>query len=389
MSMSADIVIAKYEAIYLADDFDCMKIGREVPLPKFSKLILTNLISETVQKMQQEPIMLRIEGDIVVVGDLHGNIADLLRILHFQTGSNRKFLFLGDYVDRGPFSIEVITLLLALSLKYPDEYFLIRGNHEFEDINGQYGFLQQIMDEYKDEGLWKKFNNAFEYFPIAAIVNDVTFCVHGGIAEGLHHVEDIENFKKPIHDFSDHVICDLMWSDPSNNPAYSNYIESNRGRGKIFGRIAVTKFLQHNPNIQRIVRGHQCVNEGVLPILGNAVITVFSASNYGNVQDNLSGILILKRDSIVCDKIAYPAIPQINKNYCQIQIIESTSPINLKQLPNGLQAPRCFSALKQTASFRSKNKAIGLAKPIIASPTQRKFNLNLVPKILPNLESSL
>ncbi|OHS98140.1 Serine/threonine-protein phosphatase PP1 [Tritrichomonas foetus] len=264
-------IFSRYFDIFAASDFDYTKIGHRVEIPKFSRLILSNLLNQSKEKFQKESTLLRIDGEVLIIGDLHGNILDLLRILNAHFYTHDKFLFIGDFVDRGDFSIEVISLLLALTIEHPTRFFLIRGNHEFQEINRKYGFYDEIMTEYKDESLFNKFNDVFNYLPIAAIVNSVNFCVHGGIAETLKNVSQIERLERPIVDFSKQMIRDMMWSDPFDSDS-SMYGIGERGKGCCYSYIACRIFFNDNPPLQKIIRGHECVNHGIKLSCSNKVI---------------------------------------------------------------------------------------------------------------------
>ena len=93
----------------------------------------------------KEDIILDLDGDVIVAGDIHGSLHDLLRIINYNNVNHNKIVFLGDYVDRGNFSLECITLLFALKVLFPKNYYLIRGNHEFDSICSQYGFKEEIV----------------------------------------------------------------------------------------------------------------------------------------------------------------------------------------------------------------------------------------------------
>ncbi|OHT14703.1 Ser/Thr protein phosphatase [Tritrichomonas foetus] len=349
---SCIIVLEKYNEILSLKDLDFSQVGHSIPLPRFSKLIVSNLIGAATQKFEKDPTVLHLTGNFVVVGDLHGSLPDLLRVLFYNQDDDMKFLFLGDYVDRGPFSVEVITLLFALAVVFPEKYYLIRGNHEFSEVNSKYGFYQQIVSEYKDERLFNKCNICFSHLPIAAVLNEVNFCVHGGISDQFKYISQIEEIKKPITDFSQRIICDLMWSDPSDNANDTFFLENTRGKGKLFGLCAVLQFCERNKPIERIIRGHQCAKDGVSTIFKNIVVTVFTASNYCGIYDNQSGIIKVRENAHV-EKTVYPLIPFLSKNSCNQIIIESTT--NGHLLPplsptQGPTAPKCF--IRPTGSFR-------------------------------------
>ena len=330
MFVSSKQVLSHYLPLFTTKEFDFSKIGKELPLPKFSQLILFDLLQKTEEHLMSQKTLLKIPTDTIIVGDLHGSIGDLLRILHEKYTSSYNLLFLGDYVDRGSFSIDVITLLFALMLENPERVFLVRGNHEFRDANQKYGFYDEIMSEYNNEHLWERFNEVFDYLPIAALVGEKTFCVHGGLSPNLDQVDKIEKIERPIKDCSISLICDLMWSDPSNNTA--TYTANTRGRGTLFGCLAVKFFLDSNKPIERIIRAHQCVDQGILMSLNGTVYTVFSASNYPNANQNKSAIMYIDKEEKVfaCN---YDALPKISKENCVHMIVQSVQSYNSTFLP--------------------------------------------------------
>lgn len=155
---------------------------------------------------------------IKFVGDIHGQYTDLLRL--FEYGGfppEANYLFLGDYVDRGKQSLETICLLLAYKIKYPENFFLLRGNHECASINRIYGKLQILIKRKKswylilnfisgfyDEckrrynvKLWKTFTDCFNCLPIAAIIDEKIFCCHGGLSPDLQSMEQIRRIMRP------------------------------------------------------------------------------------------------------------------------------------------------------------------------------------------------
>jgi protein phosphatase len=256
-----------------------------------------------VEHFQRVPIVVRISTEVCIVGDIHGNLHDLVRIIRSH-GLAECYLFLGDYVDRGPFSLEVMLLLLTLTLKYPDRFFLLRGNHETPIIAGSYGFRADHLTTYP-ESLFDSFCDVFAWLPLVAIVQDAYFCVHGGICPSLSSISSIEQLSRPIHDDSqDLTVRNLLWADPTDSPV--KFAESHRGETIDYGARGVRQFLQTN-SLAGIIRGHQCV-DGVLRCRGMPVWTVFSASNYTPGVTNRSGVLIVGDDrGIQIQK--YPAIP--------------------------------------------------------------------------------
>ncbi|MDR3547451.1 MAG: metallophosphoesterase [Candidatus Pacebacteria bacterium] len=192
------------------------------------------------------------------VGDIHGQYFDLLRL--FQYGGfpqDSNYLFLGDYVDRGKQNIETICLLLAYKIKYSESFFLLRGNHECENINRIYGFFDECKRRYNAR-LWKAFITCFNWLPLAAIIEDRIFCVHGGISDKMKTVEDVKLLERPFRIPPVGLICDLVWSDPDITVKKWSY--NDRGISVTFGEPQVEQFLKAN-DFDLICRAHQASAE--------------------------------------------------------------------------------------------------------------------------------
>ena len=169
--------------------------------PYISKEILVETLEIARQRIERDPILLKMELPFVVVGDLHGNILELIRILKFCGAPPRsKFLFLGDIVDRGQFSVETIIFIFLLKIKFPNHVFLLRGNHEFYDVCKCSSFACEIIS-YFGENLVPSFIEVFNMIPIAAYIPDFAFFVHGGIGPSLKSIKQIEELKRPIKSF--------------------------------------------------------------------------------------------------------------------------------------------------------------------------------------------
>ena len=151
-----------------------------------------------------------------------------------------KLLFLGDYVDRGRNSIETFAYLLAMKVKYPSEVWLLRGNHETRDISQLYGFWNECTERYGPR-LWEKFVDVFSYLPLAAVISNRIFCVHGGLSKGLTNLDTIKNMKRPIDIPDSGPLADLLWADPSNE--HDGFEESERGTSYTYGVDVVEEFL--------------------------------------------------------------------------------------------------------------------------------------------------
>jgi serine/threonine-protein phosphatase PPG1 len=243
---------------------------------------------------------------VTVVGDIHGQFFDLLEI--FRIGGNcpdTNYCFLGDYVDRGHHSVETITLLLCLKVKYPDRVTLVRGNHESRAVTLTYGFYTECEKKFGNVNVWNYFTDFFDYLVLSVLIGDSILCVHGGLSPSLHSVDQIKvinRFREIPHEG---LFSDLMWSDPissdlsSQSDSENNMIDfavSPRGAGYVFGKNCTKKFLEMN-NLGHICRAHQLCMNGYQVSLFNKIMfddllsTVWSAPNYCYRAGNLASIL--------------------------------------------------------------------------------------------------
>jgi serine/threonine-protein phosphatase PP1 catalytic subunit len=196
-------------------------------------------------------------------GDIHGQYYDLLRL--FEYGGfppEANYLFLGDYVDRGKQSLETICLLLAYKIKYPENFFILRGNHECASINRIYGFYDECKRRYNIK-LWKTFTDCFNCLPIAAIIDEKIFTMHGGLSPDLQSMEQIRRVMRPTDVPDTGLLCDLLWSDPDKD--ITGWSENDRGVSFTFGPDVVSRFLQKH-DMDLICRAHQvCLQMAVVP----------------------------------------------------------------------------------------------------------------------------
>ncbi|KAH0788989.1 Ser/Thr protein phosphatase [Histomonas meleagridis] len=251
---------------------------------------IKHIVDSITSLFRQEPIRKSLYGQLVVVGDIHGDIGSLVRIFHkFDFPPQTSYLFLGDYVDRGSNSIEVLLLLYALKLLFPDNIHLLRGNHESSQTTKSFGFYSDCIS-YLTSKLYYDFLDSFSYMPISAILNDKIFCVHGGISKLLHKVTDIDALERPLTLFCDDLFVDLLWSDPLESIDY--FKKSDRGLGHFFGQMALDQFLDDN-NLSLIIRAHECQDNGFLYSFEKQnCLTVFSASNYCGLENDSSVAII-------------------------------------------------------------------------------------------------
>jgi serine/threonine-protein phosphatase PP1 catalytic subunit len=240
-----------------------------------------------------QPALLELAPPVKIVGDVHGQYTDLIRMFEMcGFPPNANFLFLGDYVDRGKQSLETILLLLCYKLKFPENFFLLRGNHECANVTRVYGFYDECKRRCNIK-IWKTFVDTFNTLPIAAIVAGKIFCVHGGLSPSLSHMDDIRQITRPT-DVPDYgLLNDLLWSDPADT---ENDWESNeRGVSYCFGKKVIMEFLQRH-DFDLVCRAHMVVEDGYEFFDDRILVTVFSAPNvsipYATLNDAFSNISI-------------------------------------------------------------------------------------------------
>ncbi|CAN6190761.1 unnamed protein product [Urochloa humidicola] len=243
-----------------------------------------------------QPNLLELEAPIKICGDIHGQYSDLLRL--FEYGGyppEANYLFLGDYVDRGKQSIETICLLLAYKIKYPENFFLLRGNHECASINRIYGFFDECKRRFNVK-IWKIFTECFNCLPVTALIDDKILCMHGGLSPELKNMDQIRNIARPV-DVPDHgLLCDLLWSDPDKD--IEGWGENDRGVSYTFGADKVAEFLQKH-DLDLVCRAHQVVEDGYEFFAKRQLVTIFSAPNYCGEFDN-AGAMMSIDDSLTC-----------------------------------------------------------------------------------------
>lgn len=377
----------------------------------YEKSLLISICEKVSELFKNEPIVLDLKGDCIVVGDLHGHIIDLYRIFTvFDLPPKTTYLFLGDIVDRGGFSIEAITLLFVLKLLFPANIYIIRGNHEFNTLSEKEresqnsaskhinSFVDQISSAYKHKNrldkqpenlkivgapkssysfsahlkvnmhslhnsspsaipsdsnifnsssfftdvdainkgkdgksierkpasvnqkksqpnapsissgftdrLYNSFCSAFSYIPLGARFGKSILCIHGGIGGNFTSIEkDIDTLERPIVNYDNAIIENILWSDPmapEKEKEYKNlnFMTSPRGRGCIFGKVPLDIFMKTN-HLSLLIRAHEVVESGIRFQFNNKLITVFSASSYINSYNNNSGVLKISKDNKV------------------------------------------------------------------------------------------
>ena len=238
----------------------------------------------------EESNVVRVDTPVTLCGDIHGQFYDLLEL--FSIGGpipQTSYVFMGDFVDRGHFSVETFLLLLAYKVRYPDRITLIRGNHETRQITQVYGFYDECLRKFGSALVWRFCAEIFDYLVLAAIVGDRVMCVHGGLSPTIKTLDQIRILDRKQEVPHEGAMSDLLWSDPDTNPGWGL---SPRGAGYFFGPDIVKQFNELN-RIDLIARAHQLVMEGFRWWFDNQLVTVWSAPNYCYRCGNTASILEL------------------------------------------------------------------------------------------------
>ena len=262
-----------------------------IPLP-----ILEQIIKSATFIFSNEETVLSIESPIVIVGDIKGHITDLLRIIQ-KNGlpTHKKYLFLGNIVNFGEFSIESMSLVLVMKLLWPENVFIIRGNCEFRECCINEELFKEIDIIYeKNNKLGQLFCNMFVNMPLAATIDGDILCVSGGIGPNIADIEAITNIRRPLYSFNSPAVAELFWSDPTE--ALPMYLPSTRGYGNIFGKEALEFFLK-NIKFKMLIRGHQYIEERAKKMLNDQLISIFSASSFCNQYNNKAGCVIIDKNT--------------------------------------------------------------------------------------------
>lgn len=253
---------------------------------------MQEICSKVIEIVVQEANIQHVSTPVTVCGDIHGQLHDMITL--FQTGGEcpgTQYLFLGDFVDRGFYSLESLLLLLTLKIRYPDRITLIRGNHELRQITTVYGFYDECLRKYGNVNVWRYCCEVFDYISLGAVVGGPggVFCVHGGLSPDVDTIDEIRRLDRKQEVPHEGVMCDFLWLDPEDVAAWAVLP---RGAGFLFGENEVRKFSQKN-DILLIARAHQLVMEGYKEMFAGALVTVWSAPNYCYRCGNVASILTI------------------------------------------------------------------------------------------------
>ena len=291
------------------------------------------LCEEVEKVLLAEPLVISLKPPLKIYGNINGQMGDMMKLFeHFGVPCDEHlqgdiegftYLFLGDYVDLGKYSVEVMCLLLALKLRYPDGVYLLRGHHEDRGVNRVFGFGEECARKFNEDiddkdSVFFRMNRVFDLLPLAAVVEDRILCVHGGIGTTMKYISDIETLEKPViitpninNNPKDQLVLDLLYSDPVDNEGETNnkpnpdrnFLYSNI---KKFGVERLRTFINDN-NLSYIIRSHECCRDGFERFSNDSLITVFSAMDYCGKGGNAAAVLIVKKNFEVIPKVVYPS----------------------------------------------------------------------------------
>lgn len=250
-----------------------------------------------------QPAMLELSPPVKVVGDVHGQFGDLLRLFEtcgFPPQSN--YLFLGDYVDRGKQSLETIMLLLCYKIKYPENFFILRGNHECAGVTRIYGFYDECKRRSSVKA-WRALIDTFNTLPIVAIVAQKIFCVHGGLSPSLTNLNEIRAIERPTDVPEYGLLNDLLWSDPTDGP--NEWEDNERGVSYCYNKTAINKFLSKF-GFDLVCRAHMVVEDGYEFFNDRSLVTVFSAPNYCGEFDNWGAAMSVSEELLCSFELLKP-----------------------------------------------------------------------------------
>ncbi|GAA6051127.1 hypothetical protein JCM3770_004728 [Rhodotorula araucariae] len=259
------------------------------------------ILREASKILRDEPNLLEVDAPITVCGDIHGQYFDLMKL--FEVGGNpadTRYLFLGDYVDRGYFSIECVLYLWSLKIWYPNTLFLLRGNHECRHLTDYFTFKLECKHKYSEE-VYNACMESFCTLPLAAVMNKQFLCIHGGLSPELNTLDDLRTINRFREPPTHGLMCDILWADPleefGNEKNNEGFVHNHvRGCSYFFTYTAACQFLERN-GLLSIIRAHEAQDAGYRMYRKTkttgfpSVMTIFSAPNYLDVYNNKAAVL--------------------------------------------------------------------------------------------------
>ncbi|KAJ7486665.1 Metallo-dependent phosphatase-like protein [Mycena latifolia] len=286
------------------------------------------IIEKATEVLRSEPNMLALEGPVTICGDIHGQYYDLMKL--FEIGGNpvdTPYLFLGDYVDRGYFSIECVLYLWALKIWYPTSIFLLRGNHECRHLTDYFTFKLECKHKYS-ERIYDACTDSFCALPLAAVLNKQFLCIHGGLSPEFNTLDDlraIDRFREPP---TQGLMCDILWSDPAEDfgteKTADSFLHNHvRGCSYFFTYQAACNFLERN-NLLSIIRAHEAQDSGYRMYRKTkttgfpSLMTIFSAPNYLDMYNNKAAVIKYENNVMNIRQFNYSPHPYWLPNFMDV-----------------------------------------------------------------------
>jgi len=217
----------------------------------------------------------------LIIGDIHGDLLAWRKIAEIIKDVPYPVIFLGDYVDRGEYSVEILNEIFKLKIEDPDKYILLRGNHETEEINSYYGFIWELRMKFPEDypSLFRRYNEVFSHLSLAAVIDGGNvIALHGGIPINVNSIDDISATPKGYLNAEDPVLLQVLWNDPDDS--IETYAPSPRGPGiYLFGRRIFENFMS-NSDARFMVRAHTFLPQGYKYFFNNRLLSIFSPLDY-------------------------------------------------------------------------------------------------------------
>ena len=342
------------------DWFDKKVMAELVQKLPFKTEEILYLIDEVTKVIEKENSLIKIRSPCKIFGNIYGVYTDLMR--YFESYGNpsdniqngdinvMQYIFLGDFCDRGNQSLEVILLLFALKIKYPDFIYLIRGHHEDKAINEFYGLGKECTDKLKEdikneESIFNKINQVFDFLPFGVLVDNTILCIHGGIGASVKTLDDISNIPRPTQiyqnpeSYAQMNILDLLYSEyddeEEDDELYSvNTLRDKNEKGFIvnYGKKRLDEFMQFN-NINLIIAAHKFVKEGFCTYCDDKLLNLFSCTNYMDKSNNIGAMIIIGKKAKNKNANIMPKLLGVNENKnksSQFRKDKSPSPFKFK-----------------------------------------------------------
>lgn len=269
------------------------------------------ILFEVKQYFMKQPTLVEVaipdESKFTVCGDIHGQFYDLMNIFELNglPSETNPYLFNGDFVDRGSFSVECIFTLFGFKLLYPNHFFMARGNHESHNMNQMYGFEGEVKAKYTTQ-MSQLFTEVYNWLPLTHLLNKRVLVMHGGLfTRDDVTLDDIRKIDRNREPPEDGLMCELLWSDPQPQDGRES---SKRGVGVQFGPDVTNNFLQRN-NLDYIVRSHEVKSAGYEIAHDGKCITIFSAPNYCDTMGNKGAFITLRGKDMQPKFTTYEAVP--------------------------------------------------------------------------------